>query len=151
MRFLFVDKILELLPGKHIKASKYISSTEDFFQDHFPGFPVVPGVLLTEMMAQTAGKCLDAERKPRGKAMLVQIRLARFRDWVRPDQEAVIGAEIRSNQENYSTAFCTVEVSGKKVCSAELLFSFIPFHRLSLDFRDEVLEDYLSQNLSTVE
>ncbi len=143
MRFLFVDKILELLPGKSIKASKYISSKEDFFQDHFPGFPVVPGVLLTEMMAQTAGKCLDAERKPRGKAMLVQIRKAGFRDWVRPDQEAVIGVEIRSNRENYSTAFCTVEVSGKKVCSAELLFSFLPLNQLSPDFRDEVLEEYL--------
>ncbi len=61
VRFIFVDEILELVPGKYIKASKTIGPDEDFFRDHFPGFPVVPGVLLTEMMAQAAGKCLDAE------------------------------------------------------------------------------------------
>ena len=66
MRFIFVDEIIELQPGEHIKAIKTISSGEEFFRDHFPGFPVVPGVLLTEMMAQAAGKCLDAQRSARG-------------------------------------------------------------------------------------
>jgi 3-hydroxyacyl-[acyl-carrier-protein] dehydratase len=49
-----------MVPGQTIRAEKYVAADEDYFADHFPGFPVVPGVLLTEMMAQAAGKCLNA-------------------------------------------------------------------------------------------
>jgi len=144
MRFLFVDRILELRPGQSIKAEKSISPEEDYFRDHFPGFPVVPGVLLTEMMAQAAGKCLDAEGGTRGKAMLAQIRSAGFREWVRPGQTALIQAEIKNNREQYASANCSVEVAGTKVCSADLLFAFLPLRNLATDFRDEVLDNFLS-------
>ena len=146
MRFLFVDRILELEPGKSIEAEHVFSGGEDFFRDHFPGFPVVPGVLLTEMMAQTAGKCLDAERmeKGRGKAMLAQIRSASFRDWVRPDENALIRAEIRTSQAEYATAVCSVEVRGTRVCAADLLFSFLPMEKFAPGYRDEVLESFLA-------
>ena len=144
MRFIFVDQIIALDPGRSIKAVKNIAETEDYFQDHFPGFPVVPGVLLTEMMAQAAGKCLDAEGGTRGKAMLAQIRSAGFREWVRPGQTALIQAEIRNNREQYASANCSVEVAGTKVCSADLLFAFLPLRNLATDFRDEVLDNFLS-------
>ena len=146
MRFIFVDKILDLVPGKSIRALKVIRAGEDIFQDHFPGFPVVPGVLLTEMMAQTAGKCLDAERKSRGKAMLVEITKASFRDWMRPDQEATITAEIKVSRERYASASCEIKVEGKKICSSELFFSFVPYDRFAPGYRDEVLESYLSKS-----
>ena len=143
MRFLFVDRILTLDPGKSIRAVKTLAGDEELFRDHFPGFPVVPGVLLTEMMAQAAGKCLDAERKPRGKAMLARIVSAGFREWVRPDEEALICAEIKTNQAKYATAQCHVEVRGKKVCTAELFFAFLPMAELAKDYVDDVLEAYL--------
>ena len=146
MRFLLVDKILEMAPGKRAVAAKSFSPAEDFFQDHFPGFPVVPGVLLTEMMAQTAGKALDAEKKPRGKAMLVSINKASFREWMGPDQTAVMTAEIRTNQEKYATASCRIDIDGKKICSAELLFSFVPLDQFSPGYKDDVLEDYLAKS-----
>jgi 3-hydroxyacyl-[acyl-carrier-protein] dehydratase len=146
MRFLFVDRILELIPGKSIEAEHVFSSAEDFFQDHFPGFPVVPGVLLTEMMGQTAAKCLDAESrgKGRGKAMLAQIRSASFRDWVRPDEKALIRAEIRTSQVEYATAACWVEIRGSRVCAADLLFSFLPIDQFAPGYRDEILESFLA-------
>jgi 3-hydroxyacyl-[acyl-carrier-protein] dehydratase len=143
MRFILVDKILEMEPGKRVRAEKTFSPDQDFFQDHFPGFPVVPGVLLTEMMAQTAGKALDAEKKPRGKAMLVSITKAGFREWMRPGQTAVMSAEIRANRDKYATATCSIEIDGEKICSAELLFSFVSMDKFSADFKDEVLEAYL--------
>lgn len=144
MRFLFIDRIVELEPGRSIKAEHHISADEDFFRDHFPGFPVVPGVLLTEMMAQAAGKCLDAGGAEKGKAMLAQIRSASFRDWVRPGSTALITAEIRTSQAQYATATCAVEVNGAKVCTADLLFSFLPLGKFAPGYRDEVLESFLA-------
>jgi 3-hydroxyacyl-[acyl-carrier-protein] dehydratase len=148
MRFLLIDKILELDPGKRIKASKLLPITEEIFRDHFPGFPVVPGVLLTEMMAQAAGKCLDAEGTRRGRAMLGKISSANFRSWVRPDQEIIVHARISQNRRAYAVANCFLEVDGNMVCSAELFFVFAPHEQFASDFRDEVLEVYWQANPS---
>ena len=144
MRFILVDRIRELEPGRSVRAEKTLSPQEELFLDHFPGFPVVPGVLLTEMMAQAAGKCLDAERRPRGKPMLAQIRSASFREWVRPGETAEIVATIESSQDSVATARCHVEVAGRKVCSAELLFAFMPRDLFAADWRDAVLEAFLA-------
>ena len=144
MRFLFVDKILDLVPGQYIKAVKNINPQEEIFKDHFPGFPVIPGVLLTETMAQAAGKCLDAEKKSRGKAMLAQIRSANFRDWVKPGQDLFIYATVKVNRESFATADCYIEVNEKKVCNAELFFSFLPLGKFEAGYADEVLKFYLS-------
>jgi 3-hydroxyacyl-[acyl-carrier-protein] dehydratase len=140
------------VPGEKIRASKNVHGNEEYFQDHFPGFPVVPGVLLVEMMAQTAGKCLDAEKKPRGKAMLARITSANFRDWVGPNQKTMIGASIRTNRTNFATAECHIEVGSRTVCTAELFFTFVPLEKFASDYHDEVLESFFSKrsNDSTV-
>ena len=143
MRFILVDKILEMVPGKSILGVKRIDENEDYFGDHFPGFPVVPGVLLTEMMAQTAGKCLDVERLSTEKAMLAQITSAKFREWVRPGDTAFIHAKIRTNRKQFATAVAFIEVNDKKACSAELFFTFMPLVKLNPDYVDEVLQSYI--------
>lgn len=142
MRFILVDRILRLEPGRRIEAHKRLEAGEELFRDHFPGFPVVPGVLLTEMMAQAAGKCLDAEGRPRGKAMLAQILKASFREWMAPDETAHIAAEIKLNRERYATAECAVAVDGRTIATAELFFSFLPWSRLAPGYRDEILEAF---------
>jgi 3-hydroxyacyl-[acyl-carrier-protein] dehydratase len=144
MRFLLVDRIRVLEPGKSIRAEKTFSEREELFNDHFPGFPVVPGVLLTEMMAQATGKCLDAERRDRGKPILAQIRSATFREWVRPGQCAEIVSTILSSTNDVATARCHIELDGRKVCSAELLFAFVARETFAADWRDEVLESYFA-------
>lgn len=146
MRFLLVDRIEELEPGRRIRATKTLPAGEELFLDHFPGFPVVPGVLLTEMMAQAAGKCLDADGTHPGKAMLAKIHSASFREWVRPDETAVIHAEVAQNRPAYAAAACFIEVGGRKVCSAELFFAFTPYERFAAGYRDEVLEAYYKAN-----
>ena len=145
MRFLLVDDILELDPGRTIRAVKTLSPDEELFQDHFPGFPVVPGVLLTEMMAQAAGKCLAAEAPARGRPMLAQIKSAIFRDWVRPGETVTLIGEIRSSRPQFATAACQAEVAGRPVCSAELMFTFLPTSTFAADLRDESLERFLSK------
>lgn len=144
MRFILLDRIVSLAPGQNIVAARSVRPDEDYFRDHFPGFPVVPGVLLTEMMAQAAGKCLDAERRPRGKAMLAKVLTASFRQWVRPGDEAVIHGSISANDERYATADCRVEVAGDTVSQAKLFFSFLPAAKLAASFRDDLLEDFLA-------
>jgi 3-hydroxyacyl-[acyl-carrier-protein] dehydratase len=145
VRFLLVDEILEMTPGKSIKAVKTLSPDEELFDDHFPGFPVVPGVLLTEMMAQAAGKCLLAENHERGRPMLAQIKAATFRSWVRPGELITLIGEIRASRPQFATAACQAEVGGRMVCSAELMFSFMPTAAPAAGLRDEVLERFLAR------
>ena len=143
MAFIFVDRIVEMEPGQSILAIKKIKNDEDIFEVHYPGFPVVPGSFLIEMMAQATGKSLDAEKKDRGMAMLAKIKSASFRKYVGPGQTAVIKGKILTNRDRFATASSYIEVNREMVCKAELFFTFIPFQQLAPDFRDEVLETYL--------
>jgi len=144
MRFVLVDRILSLSAGKEIVAVRCISADEEYLRDHFPGFPVVPGVLLIEMMGQAAAKCLEAERRERGKAMLARVLSASFRDWVRPGDQVMLNATIASNADRYATADCRALVGDRRVAQAKLMFTFVPIERFSPGYRDEVLEEFLA-------
>jgi 3-hydroxyacyl-[acyl-carrier-protein] dehydratase len=145
MRFLLVNKIVTLEPGRSVEAEMSLPPEEELFKDHFPGFPVVPGVLLTEMMAQAAGKCLNAQKLPRGNAMLVEIRSAKFRQWVKPGETIRLLASIESNTADFATARCQALVGTRKACTAELLFAFKPVEQFAPEYRDEVLEAFLAR------
>lgn len=146
MRFQLVDRIIELEPGRSVEAESSLPGSEELFRDHFPGFPVVPGVLLIEMMGQAAAKALNAQRLPRGNPMLGEVRNARFRHWVKPGEKIRLSAEIGRDQGNFVTARCTASVDGRKVASAELLFFFVRIEEFAPDYRDEVLEDFLQRS-----
>ncbi len=103
---------------------------------------MVPGVLLAEMMAQAAGKCLAAEDASRGRPMLARITSASFREWVRPGQLCVIEARIRSSRAQFATAECHVHVDGRVAAESSLLFSFVPRDRFASTWGDEVLERF---------
>jgi 3-hydroxyacyl-[acyl-carrier-protein] dehydratase len=151
LRFILIDEILEVIPGKNIRGSKFVSPDEDYFRDHFPGFPVVPGVLLVEMMAQTVGKCLDMENAGRGKSMLGKITNANFRSWVRPGETVMIFGQVTASQPQFATANCHVEVNERKVASAEFLFTFVPGDQFASGYRDEVIARYLGRQRTRAE
>ena len=143
MRFLLVDRILELEALKRIVATKEISPDEDYFPDHFPGHPIVPGVLQVEMMAQSAGKCLmagiDADLWP----VLLQVRQANFRKPVPPGSKLRIEAEITACNRNTAAAQAKIHCDGQVMSDAALMFGFIQKSLLPQGFQDEVLSAYL--------
>ena len=145
MRFLFIDRIVSLVPGQSVVATRTVPVDDDYFQDHFPGFPVLPGVLLTETMGQAAAKCLDAQGLPRGKAMLARILSASFRQWVRPGDKLRLSATIVSNEDRFATAACEAEVGGRAVAQAKLFFSFMPIENFSPKYRDRVLDEFMTE------
>ena len=146
MRFHFIDEIVDMVAGQRVHGSMTLPAEEELFEDHFPGFPVVPGVLLIEMMAQASGKCLDAENRSRGKAMLAQVRHASFRRWTYPGERLEVFAEITASTASFASATCRVECGSDTVADAELLFTFVPYTRLAPGLRDEVLERYLRRS-----
>jgi 3-hydroxyacyl-[acyl-carrier-protein] dehydratase len=147
MNFLLLDRIVSLEPGRAIVAQRRIGADEPYFPDHFPGFPVVPGVLLTEMMGQAAAKCLEADTSlhdtsTRGRPMLARIQDASFRGWVRPNDLLDLHATIVSSQGRVATAQCEARVGDRVVAQAKLMFGFAPLDAVTINPRDTVLRDY---------
>ena len=90
--FIFVDAVLEHLPGCSAKCRKVFLESEPFFRGHFPGNPLVPGVLLTEALAQTAG--IAAGLPPPGKSYrLSAVKQMKFTRPVRPGEEIILLAQ----------------------------------------------------------
>jgi 3-hydroxyacyl-[acyl-carrier-protein] dehydratase len=115
--FVLIDRLVELEPGARAVASKTFAAADTLFQDHFPGNPVVPGSLLIEAMAQTAGWLVVATTAFGKAAQLVIVRDAKFRRPVRPESPIALTAAIGSQRGT------TFEVSARAVADGELAAS----------------------------
>jgi 3-hydroxyacyl-[acyl-carrier-protein] dehydratase len=117
--FRFVDRIVELTPGKRVVALKNVTVGDPHLQGHFPGNPVMPGVLLVEAMAQTAGLLL-----PDGSsAVLAQIRDARFRRPVVPGDQVRIEVEPIGRLGGLHRFSAKASVDGSTAAEAELVLA----------------------------
>lgn len=146
MRWLLVDRIDEMVVGKHAVGAKAFTLSEPFFADHFPGFPVVPGVLLMESMAQLAGKLIGyTVRKERGDwpfPIFTMAERVKFRKFVRPGDVVQLHAEFISLREESAVMKVRSRVNGKVVAQAEETFVFnaVAFADLAESERVERLE-----------
>ena len=125
--FLLVDRIREIEPGKRIVALKNVTINEPFFQGHFPGRPIMPGVLILEAMAQAAGilvfKTQGNKPDPDSVYYLAGIDKARFKRPVVPGDQLELEVVIERSLRGVWKFSCTARVEGVPVCESEMLCS----------------------------
>jgi len=143
MRWLLVDRIIEMEPGKSAVGVRNFSRSESFFMDHFPGFPIVPGVLHVEMIAQVGGKCIRAFSQ-NIMPILGSIKSAKFYHRIVPGDQAVIKAQVILRKE-FSVVSGQIEVEGKRVSTAEMTLAHmsIPDKLIGRIQEDGVMGDWL--------
>ncbi len=119
--FRFVDRVLEIVPGDRVVALKNVTANDPYLQDHFPGNPLMPGVLLVESMAQTAGLLL-----PEGSsAVLAQIKEARFHSPVIPGDQIRIEAVRRGGLGALHRFEVAALVNGVPAAEAEIVLAVV--------------------------
>lgn len=124
--FMLVDKIIELEEQKRIVGIKNVTINDYFFRGHFPGRPVMPGVLIVEAMAQTAGILILCRKESAGKlAYFMGIDNVRFRKTVVPGDQLVIEVEAVRLKSKTGMVHARSLVEGKLVAEAELMFSLV--------------------------
>ncbi|ABP66966.1 beta-hydroxyacyl-(acyl-carrier-protein) dehydratase FabZ [Caldicellulosiruptor saccharolyticus DSM 8903] len=122
--FLLVDRIIEIEEGKKAKGIKNVTINEPFFQGHFPGNPVMPGVLIVEAMAQVGAVAILSKEEFKGKTpFFAGIDKVRFKKVVRPGDVLLIETELISLKGYIGKAKATAYVEGEVVCEGELLFA----------------------------
>jgi UDP-3-O-[3-hydroxymyristoyl] N-acetylglucosamine deacetylase/3-hydroxyacyl-[acyl-carrier-protein] dehydratase len=120
--FLFVDKVIEIIPGERIVAQKNVSFNDQFFQGHFPGNPVMPGVLQIEALAQAATVMgLFGKKKEDQKVLFLGIDNARFRGVVRPGDALRLEVKMIAFRRGTGKFEGRAYVGDKLVCEADML------------------------------
>ncbi len=121
--FLLVDRILELELGKHVVGIKNVTINEPFFAGHFPGHPIMPGVMILEAMAQVGGFLLMSSLDARGEKKLIYftgIDRARFRKPVVPGDQVRFEVKILQTRRQLCRLKGAAYVDGKLVAEAEM-------------------------------
>ena len=122
--FLLVDRISGCVPGRSARGIKCVSANEPFFQGHFPGFKVMPGVLILEALAQVGAVALLSEPENRGKlALFGGIKNARFKRQVRPGDVLELACELTERHGSVGFGTASARVDGKLAARAELTFA----------------------------
>ncbi len=124
--FLLVDKITELTPGKKAAGLKNVTINEPFFQGHFPGEPIMPGVLIVEALAQVgAVAVLSMPDNDNKLALFTGINDFRFKQMVKPGDQLELKVTMSGMRRNLGKGSAEARVEGKVVASGELWFAVV--------------------------
>jgi len=126
--FQLIDRILDLdTVGKTITVEAQVPAQNTIFEGHFPGYPIMPGVLLIESMAQTSGWLLVALLKFERMPFLAAVKEAKMRGFVTPGELLTVEASLVHEGSGYAITEAKVKVAGKLRSNATITFSHIPF------------------------
>jgi 3-hydroxyacyl-[acyl-carrier-protein] dehydratase len=122
--FLFLDEIIELVPLKRAVGIKHITDKEYYFQGHFPGKPVMPGVIIIESLAQVGATILLTHPDYHGKiALFTGIKNAKFRKSVVPGDRLILECELTKIRSNFGYGVAKAYVLDQLVCETEISFA----------------------------
>ena len=125
--FLLVDRIIELEIGKRAVGLKNVTINEHFFQGHFAQYPVMPGVLIVEALAQTGGIALGTMDEYKGRiAFFAGIDNVRFKRQVKPGDTLRLEAELTQLRRSIGTASVLARVDGEVACKGDIMFALGP-------------------------
>jgi 3-hydroxyacyl-[acyl-carrier-protein] dehydratase len=126
--FLLIDRVIEMEPRQRIVAIKNVTINEPHFQGHFPDYPIMPGVLMVEAIAQTGGALLLAEIPDRDSKLMVftSIENARFRRPVTPGDQLRIEVTVLNWRSRAVKMLGNITVDGKLVCDATVMCQVVP-------------------------
>jgi 3-hydroxyacyl-[acyl-carrier-protein] dehydratase len=126
--FQLIDRIVELdIAARTIGAEARVPQTSTIFEGHFPGFPILPGVLMIESMAQTAGWLVIAATRFERMPFLVAVKEAKLRRFVEPGQLLSLSAALVHEGSGYAVADARGTVDGKPVCNAQITYRLANF------------------------
>jgi 3-hydroxyacyl-[acyl-carrier-protein] dehydratase len=124
MRFTLIDRVVELVPGARITAVKNLSMAEEYLADHFPGFPVMPGVLMLEAMTQAAAWLVrSSEDFAHSMVVLKEARNVKYANFVEPGQTLSVVAEIMDQAPHEVRLKASGSVGSVPAVSARLVLS----------------------------
>lgn len=131
--FKLIDRITDLNVGERtITVEAEVPPANTIFEGHFPGYPLMPGVLLIESMAQTSGWLLIALLKFERMPFLASVKEAKMRDFVKPGELLTIDASLSHDGSGFAVTEAKVRVNGKLKCNATLTFRHTPFPNAEL-------------------
>src|SRR5579884_1335247 len=124
--FQMIDRVVDLDPAaRKIVIESRVPSESTIFEGHFPGHPLMPGVLLTETMAQASGWLLLGLNQLSRMPFLAGVKEAKFRTFVQPGELMSITAALEHEGSGYTVTKAFIKVDGKRVCDAMLTFRVV--------------------------
>lgn len=126
--FQLIDRIVALdRAGLTITCQATVPTASTIFEGHFPGYPLMPGVLLIETMAQASGWLVVAANRFERMPFLAAVKDAKLRTFVTPGQILNVSAELKHDGSGYAITQASIVASGKTICESALTFSVTPF------------------------
>lgn len=147
MRWIWLDRFEEFVPGVRAVGLKNVTLAEDHLHDHFPGFPVMPASLMIEGMAQTAGILVGHARNFEEKVILAKVKRAVFYQLVRPGDQIRFVAHIEQVHDAAAMTGGEIRCGDELVGEVELVFSHIDQNISGLEFPEEnfvFTEDFMA-------
>jgi 3-hydroxyacyl-[acyl-carrier-protein] dehydratase len=136
MRWIWIDRFLEFRSGKSAKAVKNVSLAEDYFAEHFPGYPVMPAPLILEGLAQTCGILVGEANNFQEKVVLAKVPYARFHRDVLAGERMVYETEILHLRPEGASVQGKVTIGDTVVAEAEIFFAHLDQNRSKQLFGD---------------